>query len=98
MDIYLSFSFFLFLIGVCGLFFIYLHFIKVLICFEIMLLAANINFVISSVFFDDLVGQLYSLFILTIAAGETALGLAYITIYYRIRGIIALSLINMLKK
>jgi len=55
-------------------------------CIELVLLSLNLNFVTFSVYLDDLYGQIFSLFILTIAAAESATGLAIIIIYYRIRG------------
>jgi NADH-quinone oxidoreductase subunit K len=59
-------------------------------CIELMLLSLNLNFIIFSIYLDDVYGQLFSLFILTIAAGESALGLALIIAYSRIRSGIAL--------
>ena len=58
----------------------------VLMSIELLLLSINLNFVIFSVYLDDLYGQLFSFFILTVAAAESAVGLAIIIIYYRIRG------------
>jgi NADH-quinone oxidoreductase subunit K len=62
----------------------------ILMCIELMLLSLNLNFIIFSVYFDDLYGQLFSLFILTVAAGESAVGLAIVIIYYRVRGSISI--------
>lgn len=62
-----------------------------------MLLAINLLFISSSIFHDDFVGQIYSFFILTIAASESALGLAILIIYYRLRGGISVSLLTILK-
>ena len=64
---------------------------------ELMLLAININFVIFSVYLDDITGQVFALFILTIAAAESAIGLAILVVYYRIRGIISINFINSIK-
>ena len=58
----------------------------ILMCVELLLLSLNMNFILFSVYLDDLYGQLFSFFILTIAAAESAIGLAIIIIYYRIRG------------
>ena len=55
-------------------------------CIELVLLSLNLNFILFSIYLDDLYGQLFSFFILTIAAAESAIGLAIIIIYYRIRG------------
>ena len=64
---------------------------------ELLLLSININFVVSSIFSDDFLGQVYVLLILTVAAAETALGLAILVIYYRLRGGLSIYLINLLK-
>jgi NADH-quinone oxidoreductase subunit K len=58
----------------------------ILMCLELLLLSLNMTFILFSVYLDDLYGQLFSFFILTIAAAESAIGLAIIIIYYRIRG------------
>ena len=62
----------------------------ILMCIELMLLSLNLNFIVFSIYFDDLFGQLFSLFILTVAASESAVGLAIIIIYYRVRGNISI--------
>jgi ubiquinol-cytochrome c reductase cytochrome b subunit len=62
-----------------------------------MLLAVNFNFIIFSVFLDDIVGQIFALFILTVAAAESAIGLAILVVYYRIRGTVSIEYINLLK-
>jgi NADH-quinone oxidoreductase subunit K len=64
---------------------------------ELMLLSINFNFIIFSVFLDDILGQLFALLILTVAAAESAIGLAILVIYYRIRGTIAIELINLMR-
>ena len=64
---------------------------------ELMLLAVNINFVAFSTHLHDLVGQVFALFILTVAAAEAAIGLAILVVYYRNRGSIAVEDINMMK-
>jgi len=66
-------------------------------CFEIFLLAANINFVSASVFLNDINGQVFSIFILTIAAAEAAIGLAILVIYFRNKGEIDVTKINQLR-
>jgi NADH-quinone oxidoreductase subunit K len=55
------------------------------------------NFVLFSVYLDDLVGQMFALFVLTVAAAESAIGLALLVVYYRVRGTIAVEFINLLK-
>ena len=62
-----------------------------------MLLAVNLNFVLFSVYLDDIVGQVFVLFILTIAATESAIGLAILVVYYRIRGTISIEFLNKLR-
>ena len=70
--------------------------ILILMCIEIILLAANINFVSASVFLNDINGQVFSIFILTIAA-EAAIGLAILVIYFRNKGEIDVTKINQLR-
>ena len=71
--------------------------VMVLMSIELMLLAVNFNFLIFSVYLDDLIGQIFSLFILTVAAAESAIGLALLVIYYRARGTISVEFINLMK-
>jgi NADH-quinone oxidoreductase subunit K len=59
-------------------------------CIELLLLSINLNFIVFSAYLDDIYGQIFALFILTIAAAESAIGLAIIIIYYRIRGSISI--------
>jgi len=68
-----------------------------LLCIELMLLSINMNFVIFSVYLDDIVGQIFALFVLTVAAAESAIGLALLVVYYRVRGSLSVELINLLK-
>ncbi len=69
-----------------------------LMCIELMLLGLNLNFITFSVYLDDLYGQIFSLFILTVAAAESSIGLATIILYYRLRGNISINQIALLKK
>ena len=94
---YLIISVILFLIGILGIFLIKKNIIIILMSIELMLLAININFVIFSVYLDDMTGQVFALFILTIAAAESAIGLAILVVYYRIKGIISINFINSIK-
>ena len=71
--------------------------ILILMCIEIILLAANINFVSASIFLKNLDGQIFSIFILTIAAAEAAIGLASLVVYFRNKGGIDITKINELK-
>ena len=64
---------------------------------ELMLLAINLNFVIFSVYLDDITGYIFVLFILTIAAAESAIGLAILVVYYRIKGLVSINFINSIK-
>ena len=63
---------------------------------ELILLAVNLNFIVYSVYLDDLLGQIFALFILTVAAAESAIGLAILVVYYRVRGSIAMETINLM--
>ena len=76
----------LFFIGLTGVILNRRNILIILMCVELLLLSLNMNFILFSVYLDDLYGQLFSFFILTIAAAESAIGLAIIIIYYRIRG------------
>jgi NADH-quinone oxidoreductase subunit K len=87
----------IFLIGSCGIFISYKHILIILLAFELLILAIVIVFVSSSVLLDDILGQLYALLILAVAASESALGLALIIAFYRLRGSISVDLINLLK-
>lgn len=93
----LSISLFLFLIGTWGICFTEENLILILISIELLLLSINMNFIIFSVYLDDMLGQMFALFILTVAAAESAIGLAILVVYYRLRGIISLDGINFIK-
>ena len=95
--IYLLISVCLFVIGVLGIFTTRKNIIIILMSIELMLLAINFNFIIFSVFLDDIMGQIFALLILTIAAAESAIGLAILVIYYRLRGIISVDYISTIK-
>jgi len=94
---FLLMSIILFLIGVLGIFLIKKNIIIILMSIELMLLAININFIVFSVYLNDLTGQLLALFVLTVAAAESAIGLAILVVYYRIKGIISINFINSIK-
>lgn len=93
----LYFSILLLLVGVVGLYLTRKHAILMLIALELLILSVNINFIISSIYLDDLLGIIYSLINLTSAASESAIGLALLIIYYRVKGSISLDLISYLK-
>lgn len=94
---FLAVSMILFLLGIWGIFLNRKNIIIMLMSIELMLLAVNLNFLIFSVHLDDLMGQLFALLILTVAAAESAIGLALLVVYYRIRGTIAVEFINLMK-
>lgn len=87
----------LFFIGVLGLISNRRNILIVLMCIELILLSINLNFILFSVYLDDIYGQLFSLFILTVAAAEAAIGLAILILYYRIRGNIFINQVITLK-
>ena len=87
----------LFTLGILGIFLNRKNVIVILMSIELMLLAVNINLVAFSSFLGDLTGQVFALFILTVAAAEAAIGLAIIVVYFRNRGSIAVEDINMMK-
>jgi len=87
----------LFTVGILGIFLNRKNVIVILMSVELMLLAVNINLVAFSSFLGDLTGQVFALFILTVAAAEAAIGLAIIVVYFRNRGSIAVEDINMMK-
>ena len=94
---FLAVSMILFLLGIWGIFLNRKNIIIMLMSIELMLLAVNLNFLIFSVYLDDIMGQLFALLILTVAAAESAIGLALLVVYYRIRGTIAVEFINLMK-
>lgn len=94
---FLAVSIILFLLGIWGIFFNRKNIIIMLMSIELMLLAVNLNFVLFSVYLDDLVGQIFALLVLTVAAAESAIGLALLVVYYRVRGTIAVEFINLIK-
>ncbi|HTW34890.1 MAG TPA: NADH-quinone oxidoreductase subunit NuoK [Rhizomicrobium sp.] len=86
-----------FTIGVVGIFLNRKNVIIILMSIELILLAVNINFVAFSSFLHDLVGQVFALFILTVAAAEAAIGLAILSVYFRNRGNIEVEDVNLMK-
>ena len=94
---YLTVAAILFTIGVLGIFLNRRNIILMLMAIELILLAVNINLVAFSAFLGDLTGQVFAMFVLTVAAAEAAIGLAILVIYYRNRGTIAVDDINQMK-
>jgi NADH-quinone oxidoreductase subunit K len=94
---YLTVAAILFVLGVLGIFLNRKNVIIILMSIELILLSVNINLVAFSSFLGDLVGQVFAMFVLTVAAGEAAIGLAILVVYFRGRGTIAVDDINMMK-
>ena len=94
---YLTVAAMLFTLGVFGIFINRKNVIVILMSVELILLAVNLNLVAFSAFLGDLVGQVFALLVLTVAAAEAAIGLAILVVYYRNRGSIAVEDINMMK-
>jgi NADH-quinone oxidoreductase subunit K len=94
---YLAVAAILFTIGVFGIFINRKNVIVILMSVELLLLAVNINFVAFSTHLGDIVGQVFTLIVLTVAAAEAAIGLAILVAFYRNRGSIAVEDINMMK-
>jgi len=90
------FNFFLFCIGLCGIILNRQNIIIILMSIELLLLSINLNFIYFSVFIDDIIGQVFSLLILTVAAAESAIGLAIIIVFFKIYGDISIYKINLL--
>lgn len=97
LDHFLYLSLLVFTIGICGVVLNRKNIIVVLLSVELMLLAVNINMVAFSAAHEDLVGQVFSLFIFAIAAAEAAIGLAILVVYFRNRGSIEIDEINQLR-
>src|SRR4051812_36771668 len=94
---YLTVAAILFTVGVLGIFLNRKNIIIILMSVELILLAVNINFVAFSTYLGDLVGQVFALFVLTVAAAEAAIGLAILVVYFRNRGTIAVEDVNLMK-
>ena len=94
---YLSVAAILFTLGIFGIFLNRKNVIIILMSIELILLSVNINMVAFSSFLGDISGQIFALFILTVAAAEAAIGLAILVVYYRNRGSIAVEDVNLMK-
>ena len=94
---YLAIAAILFTLGIFGIFLNRKNVIIILMSVELMLLAVNINLVAFSAYAGDLVGQIFALFILTVAAAEAAIGLAILVVFFRNRGSIAVEDVNLMK-
>jgi len=94
---YLTVATTLFLLGIWGLVLNRKNIIIMLMSIELMLLAINLNLIVYSMYLDDVVGQIYALFILTVAAAESAIGLAILVSYFRVRCTIAVEHVRLMK-
>ncbi len=94
---YLALGAILFTLGIVGIFLNRKNVIIILMSIELILLSVNINLVAFSTFLGDIVGQVYALIVLTVAAAEAAIGLAILVAYFRNRGSIAVEDINLMK-
>ena len=94
---YLTLAAILFTIGVFGIFLNRKNVIIILMAIELMLLAVNLNLVAFSAYLGDLIGQVFALLVLTVAAGEAAIGLAILIFYFRNRGGIAVEDVSQMK-
>ena len=94
---YLTLGAIFFSIGIIGIFLNRKNVIIILMCIELILLAVNINLVSFSIYLQNLIGQIFTMFILTVAAAEAAIGLAIIIMYYKNKGSIDVDQISSLK-
>lgn len=94
---YFNIGIFLFILGVFGVVFNRENLIIILMSIELMLLAVTFLFINNAKGLDNIIGQLFGLMILTVAASESAIGLAIFIVYYRIRGTISVSTLNLLR-
>jgi NADH-quinone oxidoreductase subunit K len=94
---YIAVASILFVLGVLGIFINRKNVIVILMSVELMLLAVNINFVAFSTYLQDLTGQAFTMFVLTVAAAEAAIGLAILVLYFRNRGTIAVDDLNQMR-
>ena len=94
---YLTVAAILFTLGIFGIFLNRKNVIIILMSIELMLLAVNLNLVAFSAYLGDLVGQIFAMFVLTVAAAEAAIGLAILVVYFRNRGSIEVEDINLMR-
>lgn len=96
-NFYVMLGFILFILGILGIVVNRKNIIILLMSIELMLLAINFLLITISSVFDNIHGQLFALYILVVAAAESAIGLSILVAYYRVRGTIAVKFINLLK-
>nr|YP_009114109.1 NADH dehydrogenase subunit 4L [Palmaria palmata]YP_009739230.1 NADH dehydrogenase subunit 4L [Palmaria decipiens]AHB62172.1 NADH dehydrogenase subunit 4L [Palmaria palmata]QIC19669.1 NADH dehydrogenase subunit 4L [Palmaria decipiens]BBH10693.1 NADH dehydrogenase subunit 4L [Palmaria palmata] len=94
---YINVSLLLFLISMLGIFLNQKNILVMLMSLEMMFLTVSFNWISSSIYLDDIVGQIFSLLILTVAAAESSIGLAILVVYYRIRSTISVELMSLTK-
>jgi len=99
LDLFVIFglSLFLLALGFCGVFVLRSNLIITLISLEVVLFTVNLNFIVFSAFLDDLLGQIFALLVLSVAAAESSIGLALLVAMFRVRGIISIDYLNTLK-
>lgn len=90
-------TFSIFFIGLFGVFINRKNLLTIIICIELILLSINLNLLFSAFYLDDILGEIFVIMILTVAAAESSIGLAILIVYYRLRGTIAIEFINCLK-
>ena len=90
------FNFTLFCLGILGIILNRQNILIILLCIEIVLISINLNFIYFSVFLDDLLGQIFSILILTVAASESSIGLALLILFFNIHGNISIYNINIM--
>ena len=88
----------LFVIGVIGLVLNRRNILVIIMSIELMLLAVNLNFIMFSIYLDDMIGQLFVMFVLTIAATESSIGLAILSSYYKLKNTIEVDKIQLIKR
>jgi len=93
----LCFTFLIFVIGTLGIVLSRKNILIIIISIELMLLAVNLNFVMFSIYLDDIIGQVFVLFVLTVAASESAIGLSILSAYYKVKQTISIDKIKSLK-
>jgi NADH-quinone oxidoreductase subunit K len=96
-NLYVTLAFILFILGILGIVVNRKNIIILLMSIELMLLAINFLLITISTIFDNIHGQLFALYILVVAAAESAIGLSILVAYYRVRGTIAVKFINLLR-
>lgn len=87
----------IFFIGLCGIFLNRKNVLIIIMCLELVLLSINSCFLVTSVYLDDLLGQVMTLFVLTVAAAESSIGLAVLLTNYHLKGTAAIEFISILK-